>query len=283
MSPLYNELREILAAHYEPREAQAIALLVLEMEFGVSRTEVYADKVRHFSEEELCRWRNISQRLREGEPVQYVLGRADFCGLSFCVTPATLIPRPETETLVKVAENLVHVISSEHPLRLLDAGTGSGCIAVCLAKRLTQANVEAWDISEEALAVARQNALMNGVEVSFVLKDMLSTTDAAKMFDLIVSNPPYIMEQEMAEMAAHVLDFEPHTALFVPDDDALRFYRALASLAFRILSHGGYLCVEINAALGKETAELFRKMGLTEVKIIEDDFGRERIITARRP
>ncbi len=278
MSPLYIKLRDSLVPHYGLREAQAIALLVLETAFGLSRTDVYADKVRHFSEEENRRWLNISQRLAVGEPVQYVLGLASFYGMSFHVTPATLIPRPETEELVTIAKSLARKCA-----RILDAGTGSGCIAISLAQHLPEADVEAWDISPEALEVAKKNARKNGVNVRFVQRDMLKTEHPSDRFDLIVSNPPYIRESERAEMASHVLEHEPPTALFVPDEDALRFYRALGHLALCTLSPGGYLCVEINAALGKETALLFSGAGLEEVRIIKDAFGRDRFLTARFP
>lgn len=312
MSPIYNELRDALLPRYDAREARAVALLVLEDAFGVPRMDVYADKVRHFSEEERRRLQNILQRLAAGEPVQYVLGRAAFCGMNLRVTPATLIPRPETAELVDAAETLCEKIletlpADQKPLQILDAGTGSGCIALALAQRLPHAKVEAWDISSEALDVARQNAAEQNLNVDFQQRDILteaadcttepvnpstSISDAeiksiskksSLRYHLIVSNPPYIAERERPDMAAHVLDYEPHTALFVPDDDPLRFYRALAHIARRTLHPGGALAVEINQAYGTETLQLFAAAGFTSLTLLKDAFGRDRIVTARQP
>lgn len=267
---------------YGSREAQTMALMVLEDVFGVSVVDVYADKVRHFSEEEIKRLENISLRLQAGEPLQYVTGRARFDGLSFSVTPATLIPRPETEGLVDLATAFVRQNAMPEGLRVLDAGTGSGCIAVALARRCQGLQVEAWDLSVAALEVAADNARRHGVEVDFKCRDMLLPSDSASVFDLIVSNPPYVRESEKGEMEAHVLDHEPATALFVPDDDALRFYRALARLACCSLRPGGALMVEANTALTTETAALFETEGLTAVSVSDDCFGRPRFVTARR-
>lgn len=312
MSPIYNELRDALLPRYDAREARAVALLVLEDAFGVPRMDVYADKVRHFSEEERRRLQNILQRLAAGEPVQYVLGRASFCGMNLRVTPATLIPRPETAELVDAAETLCEKIletlpADQKPLQILDAGTGSGCIALALAQRLPSANVEAWDISSEALDVARQNAAEQNLYIDFQQRDILAeaadcssepanpatyisdaeiksiSEKSSPRYHLIVSNPPYIAERERPNMEAHVLDYEPHTALFVPDDDPLRFYRALAHIARRTLHPGGALAVEINQAYGTETLQLFAAVGFTSLTLLKDAFGRDRIVTARQP
>lgn len=283
MSPIYIQLREALRPHYDDREAAAIALLVLEEAFGVGRVDVYADKVRHFSEEELQLLQNILCRLQGGEPVQYVLGRADFCGMSLRVTPATLIPRPETAELVEAAAALAPPSAAGCPLRVLDGGTGSGCIAIALAHRLPEAEVEAWDLSADALAVARQNVAEQGVSVRCRLADLLAPPTDAGPFDLIVSNPPYVTERERRDMAPHVLLHEPASALFVPDADPLRFYRALAALAADRLVPGGALAVEINAAYGAEVAALFTASGLDAATVRRDAYGRDRIVTARRP
>ena len=275
MDNRFLQMRQALSAVYDAREAHALALLVLDEVFGVSAVDVYADKVRNFSEEEHGRLENILQRLCNSEPVQYVLGYADFCGLRFAVSPATLIPRPETEELVDwvVAE------SAEKPCRLLDVGTGSGCIAIALAHRLPQAAVEAWDVSEDALAVARKNAESHGVDVAFTCCNLLAEPPAEGAFDVIVSNPPYICESEQADMEAHVLRHEPHLALFVPNDDPLRFYRALALLGKRSLIEGGSIFMEINQAYGAETAALFEAMGYrTELR--RDFFQKDRMLRA---
>ena len=275
MDHLFQHLRRALTAVFDEREARAVALLVLEDAFGVSRTDVYADKVRKFSEEEMRRLDNILQRLCNSEPVQYVLGYADFCGLRLAVSPATLIPRPETEELV----DWVAAEAAENPCRLLDVGTGSGCIAIALAHRLPQVAVEAWDVSDEALAMARKNAESHGVDVAFTCCDLLQHSAAAGPFEAIVSNPPYVCEREKADMADHVLLHEPHLALFVPDEDPLRFYRALADLGQRSLVAGGSVYMELNETYGAETAALFVAKGYaTELR--RDFCNKERMLRA---
>lgn len=294
----YTTLRTALAPRYGETEARAIAFLVLEEGFGVTRTDVYADKVRHFSSEEEQEWGVICKRLASGEPVQYVLGRATFLGRNYRVTPATLIPRPETEGLVALAlqaakeivaargndSALPHstVLPPARPLHILDVGTGSGCIATSIALELRDAaHVEAWDISDAALDVARLNAHELGANVNFAHIDLLAA-DTTKQFDLIVSNPPYVLESERANMEDHVLAHEPASALFVPDDDPLRFYRALARLAQSCLVPGGTLAVEVNRAFADETAALFRTTGLSAVAVHPDCFAAPRFVTGVR-
>ena len=214
--------------------------------------------------------------MSQGEPLQYVVGTAPFGNLTFEVTPSTLIPRPETLELVEwvAADEQVRPA-----LRLLDIGTGSGCIAISLAKLLPQATVSAWDISAEALAVARRNAERNGVAVDFKQVDVLHVTEA-ETYDCIVSNPPYICEAEKAEMTDSVLLHEPHTALFVPNTDPLRFYRAIAQLALSNLSPGGTLYFEINRAYGAETCNLLRDLGFCDVELRKDFYGNDRMVKA---
>lgn len=276
MDPKFTSLRQQLATCYPEREAHAVALRVLEDAFGVSRTDVYADKVRKFSSEEEQRWQHIAERLSAGEPLQYVLGEAEFCGRSFRVAPGVLIPRPETEELVALVEQSVSGRS-----RILDAGTGSGCIAVSLALALPEAEVQAWDISPEALSLAQGNAERWGAAVDFRLCDMLTATPDER-FDVVVSNPPYVCERERLDMTPQVLEHEPGLALFVPDDDPLRFYRALVGLSVRCLNSGGLLAVEINEAYGAETANLFSRSGLTEVQMLFDSFGKPRFVLGRK-
>lgn len=283
MSTIYLEIRQALSSHYDEREARAIAFLVLEEAFGVKRLDVYADKVRHFSQEENQRLQIILQRLQGGEPVQHVLGRARFAGMDLRVTPDTLIPRPETEELVEHAVRLSATIPHGGvPLHIVDGGTGSGCIAIALAQRLPEAEVEAWDLSEGALRVAQENAKEQGVEVCFRRADLLNPPSIPSSIHLLVSNPPYVTEKEKAGIEAHVLNYEPATALFVPDDDALRFYRALARLATERLAEGGAIAVEINRNYGKETAQMFENYGLREVEILKDAFGNDRFVTGRK-
>lgn len=276
MDSKFTSLRQRLATCYPEREAHAVALRVLEDAFGVSRADVYADKVRKFSSEEEQRWQHIAERLSVGEPLQYVLGEAEFCGRSFGVAPGVLIPRPETEELVVLVEQSV-----SGRCRILDAGTGSGCIAVSLALALPEAEVQAWDISPEALSVAQGNAERWGAAVDFRLCDMLTATPDER-FDVVVSNPPYVCERERLDMTPQVLEHEPGLALFVPDDDPLRFYRALVGLSVRCLNSGGLLAVEINEAYGAETADLFSRSGLTEVQILFDGFGKPRFVLGRK-
>ena len=276
MDPKFTSLRQQLATCYPEREAHAVALRVLEDAFGVSRTDVYADKVRKFSSEEELRWQHIAERLSTGEPLQYVLGEAEFCGRSFGVAPGVLIPRSETEELVALVEQSV-----SGRCRILDAGTGSGCIAVSLALALPETEVQAWDISPEALSVAQGNAERWGAAVDFRLCDMLTATPD-EHFDVVVSNPPYVCERERLDMTPQVLEHEPGLALFVPDDDPLRFYRALVGLSVRCLNSGGLLAVEINEAYGAETADLFSRSGLTEVQILFDGFGKPRFVLGRK-
>lgn len=262
-----------------------MAFIVFEDAFGITRTDIYADKVRQFSESERQTFLNICGRLAKGEPLQYVVGHTLFHGYQYDVTPDVLIPRPETEELVDWTLETVQSLSPSHPVRLLDAGTGSGCIAISLQLALPQAEVEAWDISPTALEVAKGNATRLQAPVRFRERDMLAIDSAeatAPSFDLIVSNPPYICQCEAADMEANVLQHEPHTALFVPNDDPLRFYRALARHAQRKLRVGGALLVELNRAYAEATAQLFADMGLKDVELRRDGFGNVRMCRAFR-
>lgn len=279
MNTAYSDLRCLLTPVYGEREARAIAMMVLDEAFGISRTAIYADKVRQFSQDERQRFLNICKRLQAGEPVQYVLGYEWFAGHRFSVSPGVLIPRPETEELVDWALHMPLPPAA----RLLDAGTGSGCIAVSLQLALPQAQVTAWDLSAEALHIARTNAQALGAAVQFEQRDLLEPWPEQSCFDLIISNPPYICEQERSSMEAHVLDHEPASALFVPDADPLRFYRALATEAARgALNPRGVLMVEINRQYGAQTAELFEACGLRQVELRRDAFGNDRMVAARR-
>lgn len=219
---------------------------------------------------------SIIKRLQQGEPLQYIEGKAPFYGMNFKVTSAVLIPRPETTELV---EWIVQDHATQNA-RILDLGTGSGCIAISLSKQMPQAVVEACDISHEALAVAKENNLTNGASVAFFHHDMLDLTSSLPhSYDIFVSNPPYIKQCEAADMERNVTEWEPHTALFVPDDDALRFYRAIAEIGQTdALLPGGHIYVEINQALGKETVELFDSYGYKEVTLRKDIYGNDRMI-----
>lgn len=280
---MFRQIVDTLIPTVEEREARALAFVVLEDAFGLSRTDIYLGKDTAFSEDDTIRLEKILRRLEQGEPVQYVIGTAQFCDLTFRVTPDTLIPRPETEELVGWVASL---LSSDAPCSVLDVGTGTGCIAISLAKQFPRAQVTAWDISEGALAVARQNAQVNGVTVDFRRTDVLEVVNesaaSAPSSDAlyIVSNPPYICERERAEMEAHVLDYEPASALFVPDADPLLFYRALARLGQQL--NATAVLVEINQAYGQETVEMFQSSGYSNVELRRDIYGKDRMIKAVR-
>ncbi|MBP3228233.1 MAG: peptide chain release factor N(5)-glutamine methyltransferase [Bacteroidaceae bacterium] len=267
---LYLRLLAALRPHYEAGEARAIALLALEDGFGWSRTDVYAGKIKPFPPADAQKFGQMLQRLSEGEPVQYVVGRARFLGRDFTVRRGVLIPRPETEELVEwVAHDLA---ATPHP-RIVDCGTGSGCIAVSLKLLLPEAEVEAWDTSETALDVARENAARLGADVAFHKKDLAELPAEAARFDVAVSNPPYVRLSERGGMAPHVLGHEPSEALFVADADPLVHYRALAASRLP-------LYLEINAALADETQALLARAGYASVTLRADRYGRPRMVKA---
>ena len=275
---MFRTLRTRLAAVYPDGEAQAIVFLVLEKLFGLSRTDVLMGGFERLTAEQTAELEQVMLRLERGEPVQYVLGVADFDGMTLRVAPGVLIPRPETEELVEwIAEDF----KSAKRLRILDVGTGSGCIALSLARRFTDASVVAWDISDDALRIASANAEKLGLDVEFKKRDALCTevaeADVAN-YDIIVSNPPYICEKERVDMDNNVLQHEPETALFVPDNDPLLFYRAISDLAQKMLRSGGGLYFEINREYGKETAEMMSEMGLGSVELRKDFMENDRMV-----
>lgn len=262
---------------YGRREASAIRRLVAESRFGLSQTDVLLGRMDGLSTEQQAEWHDILRQLHEGRPVQYVLGEAEFLGRPFRVTPDVLIPRPETEELVRLI--LSRFSHAEHPAAL-DLCTGSGCIAVTLA--LSGMDVTATDISQGALAVARKNAEALGANVTFREEDLLAPPAYENgIFDLVVSNPPYVRESEKKEMSPHVLNHEPSLALFVPDDDPLRFYRAIARVGRTSLKPQGILALEINRALSKEVAMMLEKYGFTDISIHEDQFHNPRFVFAK--
>ena len=275
---MLQKLIQTLTPLHGVAEARAIVYALLEDVFGLSKTDVLLGRFEGLSATEKARFKECAARLSQGEPLQYVVGTAPFGNLTFEVTPSTLIPRPETLELVEWVATDEQVRPA---LRLLDIGTGSGCIAISLAKLLPQATVSAWDISAEALAVARRNAERNGVAIDFKQVDVLHVTEA-ETYDCIVSNPPYICEAEKAEMTDSVLLHEPHTALFVPNTDPLRFYRAIAQLALSNLSPGGTLYFEINRAYGAETCNLLRDLGFCDVELRKDFYGNDRMVKGKR-
>lgn len=272
-----NCLKE-LKQHYGTAEGYALYRLVMEECFGLTHTDILLGKDNQISEENQARLLEITGRLLKNEPVQYVLGYADFCGHRFAVRPGVLIPRPETELLVQKALELGHGMDGVTEPEVLDIGTGSGCIAVSMA--LAGCRVTAMDISEEALGIAMQNATALNAEVAFVHENILQPSRTAQQWHVIVSNPPYICLHEAEAMERNVLDYEPHNALFVPDTDPLIFYRAIASYAMSHLSAGGWLCLEINQAYPDEMERLLSSFGFKDVTIQKDQYGKDRIAYA---
>ena len=327
----YETLWRRLTGIYDTDEAKAIVRWVLDVRFGLSLTDIVCGKIDELSEAALAELEAMMQRLEQAEPVQYVVGVAEFCGRMFHVEPGVLIPRPETGEIVQWIEkevkgelkgsSCVPAVAGEQsssdrfaqelkgqysaiedePYSILDIGTGSGCIAITLALEMKGAKVTAWDISEKALNIARKNAEALGADVTFEKQDILNhsslflrpfSSKRAKlertlhsslpMWDLIVSNPPYVCDKEKATMERHVLEHEPHLALFVPDDDPLRFYRAIAQYAQEALKSGGLLYFELNPLYARETEALVQALGFAETDIRPDQFGKQRFLKAKK-
>lgn len=276
MKRLTEKLYQALGAMPDEAERNAIIRAVCCDVLGISSTMYYLRENIELTTEQAALLDDVVARLKQGEPLQYIEGKAVFCGMQFMVSPQVLIPRPETA-------ELVDWIVTEHAMgqpKILDLGTGSGCIAVSLSKLMPQAVVEACDISVGALAVASENNRVNGTSVEFFALDMLDTASLLpRSYDILVSNPPYIKQCEAVDMEQNVTQWEPHTALFVPDDDALRFYRAVAEIGQTdALSPGGCIYVEINQTLGKETVALFEAYGYKDVVLRKDIYGNDRMI-----
>ena len=278
MNRIATYIRQSLQDIYPPEEVKALTMLICCDMFCLDAVDIYLGKDITLSESKERELENIIFRLQKNEPIQYIRGFAEFEGYRFKVAPGVLIPRPETAELVDrvVRENT-------DACRLLDIGTGSGCIAISLDKKLPDAEVEAWDISEEALAIAQENNKALEAGVTFLKRDVMADDwGKTPSFDVIVSNPPYVTEVEKAEMDANVLDWEPELALFVPDDDPLRFYRRIAEVGRELLLPGGRLYFEINQAYGRETAHILEMNQYHDVRVIKDIFGKDRIVTANR-
>ena len=306
----YSEIWHRIATSYDDGEARAIARILIEELFGLSYADIVCGATEQLSADDTLRLDTAVRRIEQGEPLQHVLGYADFCGNRFCVNGSVLIPRPETEWLVDEGAKLMSTTATSSTKRILDIGTGSGCIAISLKLRLGDAYVEAWDISEEALRTAQDNADALKAEVVFRKRDALraegeclqggalvssaptgqamdsinsnEANTTAAPWDLIVSNPPYICDSERSAMDDNVLLHEPHTALFVPDDDPLRFYRAIARYALLTLNIGGSLLFECNTRYAEATGTLLRDMGFEEVTVSDDCFNLPRFVRGRK-
>ena len=280
MHPIYTHIKQSLAGIYSDSEASALAKWILTEVFCLSTIDLYAGKDMNFSTKEYAKLEDILSRLKRYEPLQYILGKTTFCGLPFEVAPGVLIPRPETEELV---DWIISDYLEKSEVRILDIGTGSGCIPITLARSLKNSKVTSWDVSPEALAIAERNKRLNEVEITLAQIDIFDSTLPEIHADVLVSNPPYVTEKERSDMERNVLDWEPELALFVPDRDPLLFYRRIAEVGCDILSSGGILYYEINRAYGSETVTLLEQMGYKSVELRKDQFGNDRMVKALRP
>lgn len=269
-----NELSSI----YDAIEAESFFYLILEEKKKLKRVDLALHPELTFSETELVQWNFLLEQLKIEIPIQYLLGTTHFYGLEFEVNENVLIPRSETEELVEwIIQSNPRITAESDNLKILDIGTGSGCIAIALAKNFPNAEVFAMDVSEKALATAQKNALINKVNVTFIQQNILETDDLEQKFDIIVSNPPYVRNLEKQEIRKNVLDNEPHLALFVADNDALIFYRKIASLAQKNLTQNGQLYFEINQYLGTEMVDLLQNLNFRNIELRKDIYGNDRM------
>ena len=268
LSQLKINFTTVLQGVYDKEEVHCFFYILCDFFLQYSRFEVSMSQDTMVSETNIARFEKVLLRLKAQEPIQYILGTTEFYGLTFKVNEHTLIPRPETEELVDWVLSNLH--DQDSVLDILDIGTGSGCIAISLAKNIPTARVSGIDISEKALEVAQENAVKNQVLVSFCEKDILETTALKNKYDVMVSNPPYVRQLEKKAMNANVLDYEPGVALFVPNEDPLLFYRKIAQLAMVSLQTRGWLYFEINEYLSKEMDVLLKDIGFANIEIKKD-------------
>ena len=287
-----NYFNETLKTIYPITEIDSFFFLLLEEYLGFRRVDIVLKSDFKITQETLNLLQSATKQLEQEVPLQYIIGKTEFYGLPFVVNKHVLIPRPETEELVAwvVSESSrfkTFNTSTKHTtetkqLKILDIGTGSGCIPISLKKQLPFAKISAIDISEEALSVAKKNAVLNNVDIHFILQDILKTVALDQHYDIIISNPPYVRELEKKELKNNVLKNEPHVALFVENDNPLMFYDKIAELAKNYLNKNGLLFFEINQYLGTETIDLVNKKGLKNIQLKKDMFGNNRIVVASK-
>jgi len=279
-----NHFVSSLETLYDPMEIESFFYIVSTFLHKKNRIALVFEPDFEINNEQLEHWNNILEELKKEKPIQYILGEAWFFGLRFEVDANTLIPRPETEELVQwIIDTITEENSdfNQNSLKIIDIGTGSGCIPISLKNELPMTEVSAIDVSDGALEVAQKNALTNNITVHFIKKDILSHTELLlenQKWDIIVSNPPYVRLLEKEEIKKNVLEYEPHLALFVADDDALLFYRKIATLARTSLTENGYLFFEINQYLGAETVALLENLGFKNIQLRQDIYGNNRMI-----
>lgn len=287
-----NIFKKDLLPFYDEQEIDSFFFLTLENLHQMKRLDLALQPNFYIEKNEIQQWEQVLQELKVYKPIQYILGATEFCGLPFLVNENVLIPRPETEELVELivkdCELHSHILTPNSKLKILDIGTGSGCIPIALKKFLPNAEVFAIDISDKALEVAKKNAIANQVTINFIQADILKVYDLQNFstpnfplptsFDIIVSNPPYVRMLEKTEISPNVLEYEPHLALFVEDNDALLFYRKIANLAKNSLNPNGKLYFEINQYLGKETLALVESYGFKNCELHKDIYGNDRMI-----
>lgn len=275
MKRLIKQMRDELSPLYPQGEREALIRIIATELLKIGNTAFYLKDEITLDPTRQATLENAIERLKKAEPIQYILGQTEFCDLTFNVNPSVLIPRPETSELVKwiVEEN------KKEQTNILDIGTGSGCIAISLAKMLPNAQVTAWDISPRAIETAESNNRLNGTKVTFVQQDIFTASEEAT-YDIIVSNPPYIKEVEKRNMQRNVLDWEPSIALFVPDNDPLLFYREIARKGVQLLKNGGKLYFEINREHGEDTCNMLAEYGYTNIELRKDFADNDRMIRA---
>ena len=267
-----------LSPFYDAYEAESFFYLILEDKHKLRQIDLALNHELTFSESDFAVWDLLLAQLKKEVPIQYLLGKTNFYGLDFEVNENVLIPRPETEELVEWIVNENSKVDKAKTIKILDIGTGSGCIAISLAKNIPNAQVYAMDVSKKAIETAKRNAVNNKTDVTFILQDVLNAEELKCNFDIIVSNPPYVRNLEKEEIKKNVLDYEPHLALFVEDNDALIFYRKIAALAQNNLLENGQLYFEINQYLGCEMKDLLEKINFENIELRKDIYDNDRMI-----